>query len=220
MSTYWIIGGGKFGLKAVEDLSQAHPAADFILVEKETEICQKLSELGFEVACMDGIDYLALHLKRQAYPDWIVPAIPIHVAFEWIKIQLSKKYDLQPVLLPQKIVKTLPNPIKLEDGQLFTSNADFICPQDCPEPDDICMFTGKPRPRILHDFLSKIEFDDFQTVVIRSQQLSPGVGGYRPLDLFYALDKIESNSKPVILSTACRCHGVMNAFQFSAKHNS
>jgi hypothetical protein len=34
--------------------------------------------------------------------------------------------------------------------------------------------------------------------------------------LFAALNEIEAAQGPVLLSTACSCHGVMDAFQLSA----
>ncbi|MGD8613081.1 MAG: potassium transporter, partial [Desulfobacterales bacterium] len=93
------------------------------------------------------------------------------------------------------------------------SIADFKCPANCSEPDDICTHTGKPRPMILHEFLKSIQPKGFTSIVIRSHQLAPGVGGYTPAALFDALDQIKKMQSPVLLSTACSCHGVMNAFK-------
>jgi hypothetical protein len=70
---------------------------------------------------------------------------------------------------------------------------------------------------VLHEFLKSIQRIDIKTVVIRSHQLAPGVGGYSPRDLFAALNEIEAAQGPVSLSTACSCHGIMNAFKSSAR---
>jgi hypothetical protein len=70
---------------------------------------------------------------------------------------------------------------------------------------------------VLHEFLKSIQREDIKTVVIRSHQLAPGVGGYGPRALFAALDEIAAAQRPVSLSTACSCHGVMDTFQLSAK---
>jgi hypothetical protein len=66
---------------------------------------------------------------------------------------------------------------------------------------------------ILHEYLKSIRVKNFESIVIRSQQLAPGVGGYPPAALFDALDQIRDMQSPVLLSTACSCHGVMNAFK-------
>ncbi len=99
-----------------------------------------------------------------------------------------------------------------KNGELYLSNADFICPTNCTEPDRICSYTGKARPCILFQKLRALRYHDFRSIVIRSRQLAPGVGGYTPHDLFSALDTILSADGPVLMSTACKCHGVMHAF--------
>lgn len=219
MKNFWIIGGGKSGKKAARDLCKANPAENITVVEKKVLTCDQLSKLGFEVHCADGIQYIAQNLHSVDDPDWIVPAAPVHVAYEWIKIKLQVKYNLETLAVPPEINNVLPNPIAGKGGQIYVSNADFICPEHCSEPQDICTYTGTTRPRILYDFLGALRHDSFRPVVVRSRQLAPGVGGFRPLDLFAALAEIESEASPVLLSTACRCHAVMAAFKFSAKHD-
>ena len=70
---------------------------------------------------------------------------------------------------------------------------------------------------ILHEFMKSIQFKDLKSVVIRSHQLVPGVGGYKPRALYDALKEIETAQIPVLLSTACSCHGVIHTFKHSAK---
>jgi hypothetical protein len=217
VNNFWIIGGGKFGLRAAKALSKQHSLIHLIIVEQEKAVCRQLDRLGFEAVCMDGIQYLERNLTDTHYPDWIVPAIPLHVAYEWIKTKLPKTRRVQKIPVPDDFVSQLPHPISAETGQLFISIADFKCPESCPEPDEICTITGEPRLMVLHEFLKTIQRKDIKTVVIRSHQLAPGVGGYTPRALFAALSKIESAAGPVSLSTACSCHGIMNAFKLSAR---
>ena len=56
-------------------------------------------------------------------------------------------------------------------------------------------------------------------IVIQSRQLAPGVGGYAPSELFEVLSLVRSAETPVLLSTACKCHGVINAFEVGSKRN-
>ena len=216
VNNFWIIGGGKFGLRAAKSLSQKHALNNLTIVERDKNVCRQLDRLGFEAVCTDGIQYLERNLTDAHYPDWIVPAIPLHVAYEWILTKLPKTRSVQKITAPDDLVSTLPHPIKAGTGQLFISIADFKCPEDCPEPDEICTYTGEPRLMVLHEFLKSIQRKDLKTVVIRSHQLAPGVGGYTPRALFAALNEIEAAQGPVLLSTACSCHGVMDAFQLSA----
>jgi hypothetical protein len=217
VTNFWIIGGGKFGLRAAESLGKKHSLNSLTIVEKDKTVCAQLDRLGFETVCTDGIQYLERKLTGAHDPDWIVPAIPLHVAYEWIRIKLSKTRRVQKIAVPNDLVTALPHPIKAGTGRLFISIADFKCPEDCPEPDEICTYTGEPRLMVLHEFLKSIRRKDIKTVVIRSHQLAPGVGGYTPRALFAALKEIEATQRPVSLSTACSCHGVIDTFQLSAK---
>jgi hypothetical protein len=217
VDNFWIIGGGKFGIRAAKALSKKHSLNKLTLVEKEKTVCKQLDRLGFEVVCMDGMQYLERNLTSAHYPDWIVPAIPLHVAYGWIRTKLSKTHNVQKIAVPNDLVTALPNPITAEAGQLYISIADFKCPESCPEPDEICTHTGKPRLMILHEFLKSIQLKDFKTVVIRSHQLAPGVGGYTPQALFAALNEIEAAQGPISFSTACSCHGIIQIFQHRPK---
>lgn len=215
MGNFWIIGGGKFGLRAARTLSQADSTIKITIIEKKKAVCRQLDRRGFTVVCMDGIQYLEHNLTDAQFPDWIIPAIPVHAAYEWIRLKLSKTNQIQTIAVPKGLVSALPNPIHARTGQLFLSIADFTCPASCPEPDEYCTHTGKARPLVLYEFLRSIQVNNLESIVIRSHQLAPGVGGYTPAALFKALRSIQKNQGPVLLSTACSCHGVMNAFNLS-----
>ncbi len=217
MHNFWIIGGGKFGLKAARALRKSDSSNNLTIVEKHSAVCRQLDRMGFEAVCMDGISYLERNLIHPHYPDWIIPAIPVHVAYEWIRTKLPACIEPPEIPVPAEVINELPNAIKGRAGQFFISIADFKCPDNCAEPADICTYTGKPRAMILHEFLKSIRHQGFKSIVVRSHQLAPGVGGYKPEELFKALKEIETTQAPVLLSTACSCHGVMDAFKYSAK---
>jgi hypothetical protein len=217
MQNFWIIGGGKFGMKAAGALRKSDSSHNLTIVEQQSAVCRKLRRMGFETLCMDGINYLERKLINPLYPHWIIPAIPLHVAYEWIRARLSAGKKLTGIPVPPELIGKVPHPIKGRAGQLFISIADFKCPDNCPEPVDICSHTGKPRPMILHEFLKSLRLRGFKSIVIRSHQLAPGVGGYKPGQLFEALKEVEAARTPVLLSTACSCHGVMDALMRSDK---
>ena len=112
----------------------------------------------------------------------------------------------------------MPNALRGKAGQAYVSHADFICPDNCPEPEKICTHTGKPRPMDLFRLLGTLDFEEALPIVIRSHQLLPGVGGIYPADLRAAMDTACRNShRPMMIATACRCHGVVNFMRLEKK---
>lgn len=153
-------------------------------------------------------------LSQHDRPGWIVPAAPIHVAFEWVVASTGLTvgpWEIIPV--PEEIDALVPNPQRGPRGQLYISYADFVCPDHCTEPYDRCTFTGKPRKGILYRLLGALSCPGFTSVVLRSRQLAPGVGGYRPDDLEASLQQVLAADGSVLYSTACYCHGVMDALK-------
>ena len=199
--------------RAAAVIRQKTPDVDLIIVDQNQELCRKLRETGFHAICMDGIDFLIKQLSHVDPVDWIVPAVPIHLAFEWVHKKISPGNQLTPMEIPDRLIESLPNPIKGELGTLYVSNADFICPENCPEPNDRCTFTGLPRPQTLYKVLSAIQYKPFRPVVVVSRQIHPGVGGYSGYDLFKAFQKVMEKEGPLLFSTACRCHAVIHAFE-------
>jgi hypothetical protein len=215
MKRFWIIGAGRFGTRAARKLRRTHAAAEIRVVDKNPAVCDELARHDFQSICTDGIAYLDAHLGTAEDPHWIIPAAPVHVAFEFIRRRLSAEGRLQKVPVPAELSRHLPHLFAGGDHTLYASNADFICPEDCPEPADVCTVTGKPRPCTLYRELEQAAVDDAISIVIRSRQLLPGVGGYRPEDLLAAVERVRASQKTILLSTACRCHGVIDAFRFS-----
>jgi hypothetical protein len=215
IKTIWILGAGRFGQIAIERLHRKHPSAMLTVVDRHIQIPSAHAAQGINSINADAITFLAENLQagKGGVPDWIVPAVPLHVAFKWICHRLESRFSVEKIDLPDSVTKHLPNIIEGGPGTLYTSVADFICPDDCPEPAQICTHTGQPRSCTLYRELENLEQPGWKIVVVRSRQLLPGVGGYRPEALFRALQKVESASTPILLATACRCHAVVDAFQ-------
>jgi hypothetical protein len=216
-STYWIIGAGRFGARAAERLYRKRPEAQFIIVDEDLEALRRLRHLPVEKVCQEGASYLQAHLETDPAPAWIIPAVPIHLAFEWVRLQTSDRARIDVVPVPSEIASMLPNPVRGPEGQLYVSYADFPCPDYCSEPFEKCTVTGKPRKGLLYKTLEEILYEDAISVVIRSHQLAPGVGGYGPEVLKESLGKISQGKGLVLYSTACLCHGVVHAFRILDK---
>jgi hypothetical protein len=141
------------------------------------------------------------------------------VASEWLKGNLSEIYDIHSIKIPASWRSQLPNAIEGNAGQVYVSHADFICPDNCPEPEKVCTHTGKPRPLDLFRLLARLKLGHVRPIVLRSRQLLPGVGGIYPSDLINALGAvIKSSRHPVMIATACRCHGVVDFIHLTNKN--
>lgn len=205
---FWIIGAGRFGQIAVERITRHMPGVSLTIVDKQPFT---IHGPGITTISQDGIQWLYTMLDRDAPVDMIIPAIPVHVVSEWLKLNIQKMFVIQPIKIPGLWLSRMPHALRGKTGQAYVSHADFICPDNCPEPEKICTHTGKPRPLDLFRLLGNIDFDDVLPIVIRSHQLLPGVGGIYPADLRAALDTACKNSdRPLMIATACRCHGVVD----------
>lgn len=212
MKRIWIIGAGKFGRRAALSLGQG-ANRNIIIVDKDRE---KLECLNGVTMFQDGVDCLVENLHKDT-KDWIVPAVPFQLLYEWTRKKMAPDFFLAPVEVDPGWQAMLPNCILGNRGQAFVSNADFLCPENCPEPKGYCTYTGLPRPRIMYHYLAEWgRRHFFDTTVIRSRQLAPGVGGYPAKDMFAALGHIrtyQSLHRQFMLATACSCHGVINLFE-------
>lgn len=210
----WILGAGGFGKKALERLSVWRPRPDILVVDVD-EKALGLLESKADSRLGDGPSFLAQNLKKEnepEQPDWIVPAIGVHVAFEWLKLSLEKTHKLREIPVPDEMEPLVPHPLRGKGGELYMSLADSLCPSDCPGPDGRCVKTGEPRPLGLDRLLKGIRLPGWRMVTVTSRQMAPGVGGYRPEDLFQARQRVlEDEGKPVFFSTASACHGVAQA---------
>ncbi len=214
-SRFWIIGAGRFGQIAVERIIRHIPGASITVVDKQP---YAFDDSGVVMICRDGIQWLDAMLGSDVPVDMIIPAIPIHVVAEWLIGNIKKLFDIHPIQIPDSWLSRMPHPIRGKAGQAFVSHADFICPDNCPEPEKMCTHTGKPRPTDLFRLLGNFDFEDVLPIVLRSHQLLPGVGGIYPADLIDALDTVCNNShRPLLIATACRCHGVVDFLHLEKK---
>jgi len=213
VSSYVILGGGHFGRLATERLLQEHPQANILVVDRQAKPLEAFVSLPVQLSLGDGVSELDRLLKTGHSFDYVIPAVPFHVAFEYLLHNLkplgARRSDVPP--FPE-----LPNALTGENGDLYSSLADFLCPDDCAEPPFYCTVLGKRRENPLYQILADA-FRSYESRVIQSQQLAPGVGGFptRILgDLLEDLRALAMLGQPVLISTACRCHGVTSAFSF------
>jgi len=212
INSYLIIGCGRFGSRAAKKLLLKDPQSKIIVVDKSKRALQKVARLPIQTEADDGLLYLDHFLSGGRKADYIIPAVPFHLAFEFILSQLTP-LGARRREIPD--VAGVPNPMIGNTADLYTSFADFLCPEDCSEPLH-CSVTGKHRPKPLFRILMNLP-GPFESKVIHSIQLGPGVGGFRferLLLLTKELEKKKYKKKLILISTACRCHGVISALSF------
>jgi hypothetical protein len=209
--TVWIIGAGRFGMLALERLSRSKPEANFVVVDPDERRFFPLEHPRCTFENRDGVAFVVQHLDAENPPDWIIPALPVHLAAEWCLGRLPHRGRRVPV--GEGLDTMLPNPVRGAGGDIYVTHADFLCPDDCPEPAQTCTVTGQPRKTDMFTLLEGVRFADFTSIVIRSRQLGPGVGGYRPRQLFDLLAHLQEGKGHFLVSTACRCHGVITGIR-------
>jgi hypothetical protein len=213
MESFWILGGGHFGSLAAKRILQRKRDCNLLVVDRDAKPLDDLKDKPLKIVEQEAVDFLsARHGKGD---EWIVPAIPKHVAFSWLCQQLNKEGTATPLVAPSVLDQQIPNPMRTKEGILYTSFATFRCPDDCDEPEEMCSVTRECREANLFELIQNIKVPGYKTLVVRSHQLAPGVGGYQLSTLWRLLEVVRSTEKNILVATACRCHGVINALRFN-----
>jgi hypothetical protein len=211
-----VLGAGRFGRLAAERLSRRFPDALLSITDRDAarvdEITNGLGIPGEVEECIQSI-------SRIEQPDdlWLIPAVPVHVGFEWAINELNRVAEVRRLPVPGEVDSKLPNPIRVPSGTLYASFATFLCPDYCSEPEEICTHTGKQRPGHLYEVFGGVLASGFDVAVLRSWQLAPGVGGYPGRSLRELLARIASKPGRYLVATSCRCHGVMDALEWRTR---
>jgi hypothetical protein len=211
----WIIGAGHFGRLAVDRLSHLYPPDKMLVIDADEEALAPLPSTGIRIQQAEGVDFLIQHFRLKGGPDWIIPAVPIHLVYRWLLARLGKSG--RPVPVPPWVSEFLPNPWSAEGGGYYISLADDICPDDCPEPSAICTRTRLPRKGILYRNLEALTLAGWSMKIMRSRQLAPGVGGLRTKDLWDFQSEIQMTTGQIIVATACKCHGVLHGLEIHTR---
>jgi hypothetical protein len=210
----FVIGAGHFGSRAARIISEKGHS-EVIVVDVDEKRLSQTNGLNVKKVAYDGIRFLVENTHRLSDTSTVIPAIPKHVAFEWLRGSLEGSYEIRQITVPEKIIPDLPHTWPASEGSLLISYADFMCPEDCPEP-EYCTVTGERRDHPLYALVRQLNLEGFRVHVIRSRQLAPGLGGYPVRDLLEAARSVtHGKTGRWLLSTACKCHGIVTAFKLS-----
>lgn len=204
-----IVGAGHFGERAARIIAERGNSQIFV-IDVDKERLARLNGLPVTALRCDGIRFLIENDPFLMPSNTIVPALPLHLAYEWLRGILPDKLQIRRISVPAEVAEFVPHAWPGGEGSLLVSYADFVCPDDCPEP-AACTITGEQRPRPLYALLGTLGLTGFNVHVIRSRQLAPGLGGYRAADLKAAAETVGEGRW--LLASACKCHGILTAFE-------
>jgi len=232
-----IVGGGNFGVKALQHLSKidrvlvVDPNGNCLAKDYVEYVVRDLEEFlvterhGTALLIADGAEILAKLLEKRITLRYVVPAAPMHVAYEALKNFLKwRGFDVKPFHGTTSIAREL-EVLGVEVrsassyGMLVASYMPFNmkCRLPCSEP-SVCPVTGKVKPAQLYNALNSTLNKYFRkSLVLRSILLAECVGGYDPKplqDFATELSNEITNGDVVAIATACSCHGIVNIFAY------
>jgi hypothetical protein len=219
MASYLILGAGKFGRLALQRLARQDEAATFLVVDRipsALAAARALKIPGVEWEAAETAAFLAAHLKEEAPWDWLIPMVPVHVAWAWLLAGPLRGW--QTVAAPEVLAAVAPVSFRGPEGQIYLSRAAHLCPDDCSESESICPVSGESREVPLFVELAALRPPGFVIKVIPSRQLAPGVGGYPPGALLALAHDLAGMSGLTLVATACRCHGVVHGLRNPENH--
>ncbi|MBI4800087.1 MAG: hypothetical protein HY794_15430 [Desulfarculus sp.] len=203
-----ILGGGRFGRLAAQRLGGR------VLALAEVAPAPDLAGLGVPVWPLEAVAAAQQALASPRSPAWLVPCVPVHFLVHWLLASLAGQ-GARPLPVPPEVEPGLPMLGRGQEGQLFLSLTDTLCPDDCPEPASVCPKTGQPRGLPLYRRLMDLSLPGWGVAVLRSHQLAPGVGGLAASEMLALRQRLAGQGGRWLVATACRCHGVLSGLELS-----
>ncbi len=205
-----VIGAGHFGRRAAVILTRGG-GKPVIVIDHDPSRLAGLKDLPVKAILGDGVAFLIANNERLVPETTVVPAVPIHLAFEWLKASIGHQTTVVRAPVPKEVWGRLPHTWNGSEGSVLVSYADFVCPDDCPEP-EVCTVSGERREQPLHALLGSLQVEGFQVHIVRSRQLAPGLGGYCLADLLELETRVKiAAGGRWLLGSACKCHGILTA---------
>jgi hypothetical protein len=214
MASYLILGAGKFGRLSLRRLKAQDSEAHFLVIDhQEAALVQAQTPeiMDAEMRVGEAISFLATHLGPEPPWDWLIPMVPVHVAYGWLLSGPLAGKGWEPAEIPRDLEGLAALAVRGPAGELYLSQARHLCPDDCDEP-LVCPVTGEEhQPLFLK--LAEASRPGLPILVVASRQLAPGVGGYAPQRLLELDAEVAEAQGPLLVATACRCHGVVHGLK-------
>ncbi|MCS7144888.1 MAG: hypothetical protein NZ879_07710 [Archaeoglobaceae archaeon] len=196
-----VIGGGKFGLKAVEYLIERR--REFLILDPNPE-CEVVRVLNVPVLKV-GAEKI-IEVVEKTNPEWIFPTAPVHVVAEALKDLFEPWDEVIDDLLPK-----IPSKVVVSVGKgsvVLSYNRDGICIENCNSP-EICPVTKLKKDLPMFEL---IKFAFPKALILISYQIAPGLGAIKGSEFIEVIEKAKKLDK-VVVATACNCHGVITGMK-------
>lgn len=110
MASYLILGAGKFGRLALNRLARQDAAASFVVVDRDpAALTMTLDGVpGWTRVASEAATFLGQHLGDDGRWDWIIPMVPVHVAFHWLMAGPLAGSPWQPAAVPEACAGLIP----------------------------------------------------------------------------------------------------------------
>jgi len=230
-----VVGGGRFGLRAVKVAKESE--ARVVVIDKNTDCpasrlatslvtdggirrIQRMKKGETILFVHDGLDML-LRLIELSSPDYIssatdyvCPAIPGHLMGMLLKKWFEQRgYTLKSGShILDAILEGLPDSIVLnvdrEKSRVTVSYMprDLRCPLPCPHPEEFCFITKKPKRGPMYTiFESALPKNVDFSKIFISHQLGPGVGAVRGEEISETLDLLKQLHPPYNMAVGTAC---------------
>lgn len=183
----------------------------------------KKGSIYFVIA--DVVDFLDAFLSlawviENAGKVMIVPAVPFHLAAEWLIKSLGTISQFKIGRITLESAWNLPFEYLDPLGNRYLSVATWRCSENCLPKPGYCSFTKTARPVDLFTLIEKKAqknkaLQKATIRVIKSEQLAPGLGAYPCSELISLKEEAvkQVSGHKILVATACTCHGVATAFQ-------
>jgi hypothetical protein len=209
LSRIFIIGFGKVGREILPWVKEHWSKDKVWIIDHDPSALTREKSLHGLAVLADGLQFLTRYQDWIRNEDWIIPALPIHLAWHWLTLNLKASLKVQSIRPETRLGAQLPYKSYMGHG-LLVSYADFVCPDRCPAPIGRCYKTRRTRPLPLWRLLETKSPSRGILHVIESRQMAPGMGGYPFSELRKVLARAIETGPPFFVATACRCHGVIN----------
>ncbi|MBN2157099.1 MAG: hypothetical protein JW776_13730 [Candidatus Lokiarchaeota archaeon] len=245
-NTYFILGAGQFGRIALEYAQNQDSKPTILVIDKiDTPLVHEYHRLADEHELniiwntSNGRFFLQKDVKNLpflflfGFPDYFIPAIPLHVlAFLLQEFLQSIHADIQvrnsiPHDKWNIILNSIPKQVVLDadpnNGVILLSwvKEGEICPPNCIAPIRFCPHHNRKKPFTITEIVRKVSIPDILNLTIESHQATAGLGIIKGMELKNLLltcliqlqKKIESKHHLLFfVATTCNCHGVVNVF--------
>ncbi|GEM_PF-1985208 len=224
-----IIGGGKYGSKAIKALRGR--ARSIVVIDNDPfcpassqsdRVCclgdRAISAGGISFILADGASALLYMFSSGAVPDYVIPCAPQNVMAQLFKAWAASKGFLatSDEEGARRACHSVPKEVLVredaERGLVVTSFSNGnACSPLCLEG-NYCPISGESRPRSMFTLLSsKLKGD--ACMIFQSRLLAPEVGGVRGSDIADAFDSLLPalcDMGLLAIGTACACHGIVD----------